>query len=205
MDVGLIFFTAFLAIVVTSEGQITYDNDTALGFYWEPAKGNVHHYNVYASTDNELPRLVGTTSTVPTPTNPYHITGEASRVYRLQVEAEDAKGNTGPKSEWSAPVMCTPGDANYDGVVNLTDFILVTRHMLSKNSSADINDDGIVDFDDLDLIGEYWNNTYHNDASDHVNTKVIMPRSKMELQRVEIWAGILNEFIHFHRLPTSRG
>ena len=151
MDIGLIFFTAFLAIAAPSEGRITYDNDTALGFYWEPAKGNVHHYNVYASMDNEPPRLVGTTSMVPTQTDPYHITGEASKVYRLQVEAEDAKGNTGPKSEWSAPVMCTPGDANYDGVVNLTDFILVGCQMFSKDSSADINDDGTVDLDDLNL------------------------------------------------------
>ena len=115
---------------------MTYDNDTELGFYWEPAKGNVDHYNVYASIDNGPPIPAEATSVVPTRRDPYHIAGEASRIYRLQVEAEDKQGNTGPKSDWSDPVMCTPGDANYDGVVNFADFILVARHMFSKGGSC---------------------------------------------------------------------
>lgn len=166
---GLVSIMALLIITQTL-GQMTYDNDLRLAWYWGAAKGNIQRYNVYASLDSGTYVLIGTAPTAATLNNPYYLSGEAAKVYRLQVEAEDAQGLRGPKSEPSEPAMCTPGDANYDGWVELTDFSLVSRHWQRLkgdpyyNAAADLNDDGIIDVEDMSLVSRYWGNVYYNGA-----------------------------------------
>lgn len=159
-------YLAFFILVLTaanslSNGQRTYDNDTRMGFYWASASGSVHHYNVYISVDGGPAMLTDTTASAPTPANPYFIDGQAGKTYRIQVEAEDAEGNLSPRSDWSGPVMCTPGDVNHDGMVDLIDLISVARDWLLKDSLADINDDGVVSEGDLELVKNYWDRIYY--------------------------------------------
>lgn len=164
-------------------GQMTYDNDLSFAWYWTAASGNVNHYNVYLRIGTGSWSKIGTTASAPTQANPYKITftvadNIASKLFYLQVEAEDAAGITGPKSDESLPVMATPGDANYDGWVELTDFTLVSRYwQLTPQSPswnaaaalADINDDGIVDVTDMTLVTLYWGNVYYNGAPSSPN------------------------------------
>lgn len=167
-------------------GQMTYDNDLSFGWYWTAATGNVNHYNVYLRINSGSWNQVGAIASAPTQDNPYQVTftvadNIAFKLFYLQVEAEDASGITGPKSEESLPVMATPGDANYDGWVELTDFTLVSRYwQLSPQSPswnttaalADINDDNIVNVTDMSLITLYWGNVYYNGAPSSPNIAV---------------------------------
>ena len=91
----------FLLFLISIEaGAADYDNDTLLDFTWEAADGNVDHYNIYVSTDDEYV-LVGTTSETA-----YTVTGSDGHTYKIKVEAVDAAGNIGPMSEESEPVIC---------------------------------------------------------------------------------------------------
>lgn len=163
--ISAFFFTFFFAVISLAIAETTYDNDVKLGFYWDAANGNVKKYNVYVSVDNGPVNLVGSISDAPTPEKPYNIIGEASKTYRVQVEAEDDQGNVGPRSEWSDPVMCTLGDVNYDGEVDIIDLVLIVLDWLSKGSFTDINNDGVVNIDDLILVGNYLTRVYRNNPN----------------------------------------
>ena len=95
-------------IHIDASAPPSFDDDTVLEFCWSPASGDVYHYNVYLSVDSSAYSLVGTTSTAPTPENPYTVsaTAEDGKTYRLKVEAEDAGGRTGPMSDPSEMVVC---------------------------------------------------------------------------------------------------
>ena len=159
----ILFMATAVAIPNTAETQ---DNDVKLGFYWSPATGDVHLYNVYVSVDYGSVTLIGTTPSAPTISNPYFITGKAGKTYRIQVEAQDIEGDKGPRSDWSEPVICAPGDVNYDGKVDLTDLITLSRDWLSENSPADIDDDGTAGESDLQLIQEYWEYIYKSNEKE---------------------------------------
>lgn len=173
----LLMLILLLALPAITHALLT-DNDLKLEYYWAPpAIGIAHHYEVQTSTDNGVSWTnVGNTpnSSAPTFDNPFPITGIAGKTYLVKVFAVDANNNKA--SATSDPVMCTPGDANRDGQVELTDFTLVSRHWLrsygdpSYNLSADLNDDGVVNIDDLTLVTLYWGRVYYNGAPDRQNT-----------------------------------
>lgn len=151
-----------------------YDNDLKMEYYWTaPATGNVHHYEVQISTDNGVSwTSIGNTTngSAPTIDNRFSFTGTASKTYLVRVRVVNASNASGPWSVNSDPTMETPGDANFDGQVELTDFTLVSRYWLRSkddsnyNPSADLNDDGIVNIDDLSLVTLYWGQVYYNGA-----------------------------------------
>ncbi|MGQ9609416.1 MAG: hypothetical protein ACUVWN_08945 [bacterium] len=157
----------------------TYDDDPVLEFYWEPATGNVDHYNVYLSTDGSDYVLVGTTPTAPTQENPYAvpITAVDGKVYRLKVEAADAEGNVGPMSEPSDPVTCklrSPGDISCIRKGDIDD----NRRVGSRDWSifcasygkrrgeagfdyrADVDYDDLIGISDLNILRTYWGVIY---------------------------------------------
>ncbi len=159
----LTFFLAFLmSVSFPSRSKMTYDNDRRLGFHWTPAAGDVDHYNVYIEDVDigTVTVLMDAIKAAPTSEDPYFVDGEAGKTYRLQVEADDGRGNK-VKSDWSEPVMCTPGDVNYDGRVNIADLILVARNLMSKDNFADINDDGMVNPGDLGVLVKHWDRIYY--------------------------------------------
>jgi hypothetical protein len=179
---GLCIFFCFLAC--TNVQCDTNDDDTLLEFYWDAASGDVHHYNVYLSIDEASYFLAGTTTTAPTEENPYAVPVEAEdgRTYRLEVQAEDAHGATGPMSEPSDLVWCklrSPGDMNGETVGDIDGDLRVDqvdqailaaawgkrRGDVAFDYKADLNYDASVDILDLlDLIvmASSWGNTYES-------------------------------------------
>ena len=82
-------------------GAVTYDTDGIIQFTWQPSTGEVAHYNVYAAVDDQgALNKIGTTA-LPE----YALTSDAGHTYWLQVEAEDALGNVGPRSDLSDAVL----------------------------------------------------------------------------------------------------
>ncbi len=180
---SLIIFTVsvLFSIFIPLTGAFcdTCDDDTVLEFYWEPATGNVHHYNVYLSTDGSDYVLVGTTPTAPTQENPYTvpITAVDGKVYRLKVEAEDAEGNVGPMSDPSDPVTCklrSPGDIS--GVrkgdidnsrrIGAKDWRILCASYGKRRGDAgfdfraDVDYDDLVGLSDLNILRTYWGTIY---------------------------------------------
>lgn len=94
-------------ILLTQIDTYSYDDDTTLHFYWSAASGNVDHYNVYLYVGGVLHTEVWATAIAPTVENPYTIplVVEHGKRYQLVVEAEDASGSMGPKSEFSDTVV----------------------------------------------------------------------------------------------------
>ena len=50
------------------------------------------------------------------------------------------------------PIMQRPGDANHDGLVNITDMEIILQAFGSADPIADLNHDGRVDFKDLAIV-----------------------------------------------------
>lgn len=175
--------TAIFAILILLTNHAlgdTDDDDTTLHFYWTAATGNVDQYNVYLYVDGVQYSETWTTATLPTAQNPYAvpIVAEAGRKYQLQVEAEDASGATGPKSEMSDPVWCqfphspgdisgsTPGDSDGSLRVGVGDWQILSkadgthRGDTSFDYRADLNYDHSVDQADFGTIASYWGDMY---------------------------------------------
>lgn len=110
MNVLLLFliFVLFSSPIDQAYCATTIDDDTALGFYWDAAKGNVSKYNVYLSTNGGGYVFVGFTSKLPTISNPYPLPIVASdgSTYQIKVAAVDPSGVIGPISLPSEPVLC---------------------------------------------------------------------------------------------------
>ncbi|RKY02378.1 hypothetical protein DRP77_08035 [Candidatus Poribacteria bacterium] len=89
-----------LALLLLAGGERDYDDDTDVDFVWSPASGPVYAYKVFLSVDGGGYRLAGTTRTTS-----YRVRGEDCRIYRIKVQAVDARGNAGPVSDESDPVI----------------------------------------------------------------------------------------------------
>ena len=102
----------------------TYDDDTSLEFYWEPASGDVEHYNMHVSVYENYgdpnsptgPTTYTGPSTAPTQESPYALPEDVGiadgKGYSLVVNAV-GPGGEGPMSEPSDIVWCkirSPGD-----------------------------------------------------------------------------------------------
>lgn len=180
---SLIFIVSVLISIFMSVNGVfcdTYDDDTILEFYWEPATGNVHHYNIYLSTDGSEYVLVGTTPTAPTQENPYAIPIIAvdGKVYRLKVEAVDNEGNVGPMSDPSDPVTCKlrspgdisgprKGDIDNSGRVGSKDWSILCASFGKRRGidarfdyRADVDYDDLVGLSDLNILRTYWGVIY---------------------------------------------
>lgn len=134
------------------------DDDRDLGYYWEPATGDVLGYNFYLSADDGPFQLVGKTLT----TN-CTIVSCMGYKYIAKVEAYDADGNTGPPSEESDFTILI-ADVNGDNIVNTFDAVLVSREVLHKNNPpltevqkkiGDVDGNGILNSYDAVLISQY--------------------------------------------------
>jgi hypothetical protein len=168
----------------TNDGN-TYDDDTLLQFYWTAATGNVHHYNIYLSTNEANYTLLGTTHTAPTQTTPYSvpIKAEDGKKYRLKVEAVDAIGSPGVGSDPSDIVFCklrSPGDINgktigdVDGnlKVGASDFTIISNSWGKQRGvdatfdyRADLDYNSIVDVSDFNILVNNWGKIYNGAAS----------------------------------------
>ena len=175
-----------VALFMSASAQVrcdTSDDDPSLEFHWSAATGSVDHYNVYVSINGAAYSSVGTTSTAPTAQNPYAlpIVAEDGKTYQLQVEAEDAKGTTGPMSDSSDLVWCklrSPGDVNGQTVgdadgnlrVSAGDWAIMClawglpRGNSSFDYRADFNYDDTIDILDLTIVGSRWGNVYSGTA-----------------------------------------
>jgi hypothetical protein len=83
------------------------------------------------------------------------------------IDAGLAISNNGGQDFWGTPVpsgradigasenVC-PGDTNADGVVKMNDFVIVSSHFGSANPDADLDGNGLVDGDDLDILFAKW-------------------------------------------------
>ena len=89
-----------LALLLLAGGERDYDDDTDVDFVWSPASGPVYAYRVFLSVDGGGYKLIDTTRTTS-----YRVKGEDCRVYKIKVQAVDARGNAGPVSDESDPVI----------------------------------------------------------------------------------------------------
>lgn len=93
----LLFATPKFAAVRATE----YDDDSAIGFVWDPPDGEFDHYKIYVS-ENGGAFVFKTTVT----TSSYDIPGENDKWYRLAVSAVSVHGTEGPQSVASNTVTC---------------------------------------------------------------------------------------------------
>ncbi len=84
---------------VTTQAEV-FVHHSPLSFTWETPQGQVDHYNVYVSVDNQPYDL-----TTEVTTTSFQLDAEDGKQYVLQVEAEDALGNIGPMSDPSSTVV----------------------------------------------------------------------------------------------------
>ena len=175
VSLGLVFTALPIPIEQTQPER--YDSNTLLEFYWKAASGNVDHYDVYLSIDDENYYKVGRTPDAEAPTEkdpyPVPIVAEDGRKYRLKVQGVAANGTTGPMSEPSDPVWCmmsrpgyvkgeNPGDVNGDLRVGPEDQEILSKAWGTRRGDdsfdyrADLNFDGSVNILDLVIVGLNW-------------------------------------------------
>lgn len=97
-------FLAFLGLICgmpsNSFGLVYFDYDGTINFSWTAPAGEVpDHYNVYQSSDGVTYSLAGSSTSLL-----YQFAGTNGKSYWLQVEAVDAAGNVGVKSDPSDEV-----------------------------------------------------------------------------------------------------
>ena len=126
----------------------TYVHHSPLSFTWDPASGDVAHYNVYISVDEEPFELLEASDAC---TCQAHV--EDGRTYRVQVEAEDTLGRVGPMSDPSDPVTVflngSPEDTDGDGMPDGWEVL----HGLNPFDPSDAHQD--PDGDGLTNLEEY--------------------------------------------------
>jgi Fibronectin type III domain len=96
----LIIITFALGIFPGQLSATTFDNDTILGFTWDPSVGEITYYEVHVSENSAPFYLEGTTTAAS-----YEISGQSSSEYIIKVRAVNASG-PGAYSNVSDPVIC---------------------------------------------------------------------------------------------------
>jgi K319L-like, PKD domain/Fibronectin type III domain/Bacterial TSP3 repeat len=102
-----------ILVVPVSSGAVGIDvpvSRSPLSFSWDPASGQVDHYNVYLSVDDQHFELLEETNT-----NSCLVDVQEGRAYVLQVEAEDGVGRVGPLSDPSERINVWVALDDYDG------------------------------------------------------------------------------------------
>ena len=75
--------------------------------------------------------------------------------YTITVLAENTEGYTGDPVQTTVTVV-TKWDLNGDGTVDISDLIIVGKHLGEETSEGDVNDDGKVDISDLALVSSHF-------------------------------------------------
>lgn len=120
-----------------------------LSFTWDPASGQVDHYNVYVSVDDQHFELLEETTT-----NSCLVDVQEGRSYVLQVEAEDANGQVGLMSDPSERINVWATLEDYDGdeMSNACEQTWGLDPYVAAPSS-DLDGDGLSNAQECDLTG----------------------------------------------------
>ena len=70
-------------------------------------------------------------------------------------------------------------DLNNDGVVNILDLVLVASHFGTTNAAADLNADGTVNMDDLVFVANAWGMVAGAPTAGTVNTWLQLARQNV--------------------------
>ena len=121
----------------------TYVHESSLSFTWEPASGDVAHYNVYLSVEGQPYGLF-----CEAPTNFCQVDGEDGQSYVMQVEAEDGSGTTGPISDPSEKIVVflngSANDTDGDGMPDSWEASYGLNPFDPGDGSRDLDDDGLT-------------------------------------------------------------
>lgn len=99
-----------ILLMAFSGGDYTVDDDETLEFFWNPASGNVDHYDVYFSVNGGEFEFVGSVSDCPTEDALYAlpIVAGPGDFHVITVQAVGAAGSVGQMSESCIPVWRRP-------------------------------------------------------------------------------------------------
>ena len=121
----------------------TYVHESSLSFTWEPSSGDVAHYNVYLSVEEQPYGLF-----CEAPTNFCQVDGEDGKSYVVQVEAEDGSGITGPISDPSEKIVVflngSANDTDGDGMPDSWEASYGLNPFDPGDGSGDLDDDGLT-------------------------------------------------------------
>jgi len=116
-NVSTLFCFILLFILPVSSQGATHVHHSPLQFEWDEASGQVDHYNVYVSVDNQPYQVAGA---VVSPAFEFSV--EDGKSYQVQVDAENPEGETGPLSDVSDSVVVflngSAEDIDGDGMPN---------------------------------------------------------------------------------------
>jgi formylglycine-generating enzyme required for sulfatase activity len=74
-----------------------------------------------------------------------------------------------------------PWDVNQDGVVDKADLDIISNNFGSKNASADVNSDGIVNILDLVLVSKHFGEKYDNIIGKDGAPMVLIPAGEFQM------------------------
>jgi hypothetical protein len=145
--VALSFCLSFILFNnVAARAQI-YVHRSQLSFTWDPASGDVDHYNVYRSVEDQPYSLLAEMTT-----NSCQFDGEDGKSYALQVEAEDGQGNTGPISDPSEKIVVflngSQEDTDGDGMSDTWEVAYGLNPYSPEDGDADLDGDGLVNVEE---------------------------------------------------------
>jgi hypothetical protein len=133
----------FLLLDNVSTRAQTYVHESSLSFSWEPSSGDVAHYNVYLSVEEQPYGLF-----CEVPTNVCQIDGEEGKSYLVQVEAEDGSGTTGPISDPSEKIVVflngSADDTDGDEMPDSWEATYGLNPFDPGDGSGDLDDDGLT-------------------------------------------------------------
>jgi hypothetical protein len=125
----------------------TYVHESQLSFTWDPASGDVDHYNVYLSVEDGPYALLSEAIT-----NSCQFNGEDGKGYVVQVEAEDGRGSVGPISDPSEEIVVflngSQEDTDGDGMPDTWEGFHGLNPYNPEDGNGDLDNDGLVNADE---------------------------------------------------------
>ena len=145
--VALSFCLSFILFDnVATRAQI-YVHNSQLSFIWDPASGDIDHYNVYLSVEDQPYSLLAAVTT-----NSCQVVGEDGKSYVLQVEAEDGRGITGPISDPSEKIIVflngSEEDTDGDGMSDTWEVAYGLNPYSPEDGNADLDSDGLTNVEE---------------------------------------------------------
>ncbi len=125
----------------------TYVHGTPLQFQWDASSGTVTHYNVYVSEDDQPYQVRAEVSSTS-----YQLNVDDGKSYRVQVEAENALGETGPVSDRSDSIVVflngSGEDLDGDGMPNSWEETYGFNPVNPGDGLLDLDSDGLNNRDE---------------------------------------------------------